>query len=434
MPDFEVIVVGAGPAGSAAALSLARLGHSVCLLERGPFAGSKNVYGGVIYGRILDDLIPQWWERAPVQRWVTRRGTMLLTEHQSLCIDYRTTTWNKAPYNGATAYRPDFDKWLADEAVGAGATLITSTTATGLVRTQRGVVGGVKTDRDGDLTAHVVIACDGVNSFLAKEAGLYPKFDKEHLTLGVKETLALPRDEIEARFGIRSGTNEGADFEIVGGTQGIAGGGFVYTNLETVAIGAVLSLDGLSAAKVRPEEVIAGLKAHPSLAPLVDGGELKEYSAHLIPEGGFDAMPEMVGDGLLIAGDAAGMCLAAGLWLEGVNYAIGSGRCAADAAHQALAHGDCSKVGLASYKDRLEATFVLRNHRKTRKAAHLLLSDRMQSRYPQIACDLLEQLYTVEDPNPKRGALTIGRSLWKRSGLRVRDAIRDGRDALKIYG
>ena len=143
MPDFEVIVVGAGPAGSAAALSLARLGHSVCLLERGPFAGSKNVYGGVIYGRILDDLIPQWWERAPVQRWVTRRGTMLLTEHQSLCIDYRTTTWNKAPYNGATAYRPDFDKWLADEAVAAGATLITSTTATGLVRTQRGVVGGV---------------------------------------------------------------------------------------------------------------------------------------------------------------------------------------------------------------------------------------------------------------------------------------------------
>ena len=434
MPDFEVVVVGAGPAGSAAALSLARLGHSVCLLERGPFPGSKNVYGGVIYGRILDELIPHWWEHAPVQRWITRRGTMLLTDHQSLCIDYRSTAWAQAPYNGATAYRPDFDKWLADEAVKAGATLVSSTTATGLVRTNRGLVGGVKTDREGDLTANVVIACDGVNSFLAKEAGLYPNFSKDHLTLGVKEVLALPRQEIETRFAIRSGTNEGADLEIVGGTQGIAGGGFVYTNLDTISIGAVLSLGGLSASKVRPEEVIAGLKAHPSLAPLVDGAELKEYSAHLIPEGGFDAMPEVVGDGLLVAGDAAGLCLAAGLWLEGVNYAIGSGKCAADAVHEAIAKGNFSKAGLASYKDRLEATFVLRNHRKTRKAAHLLLSDRLQNRYPQIACDLLEQLYTVEDPLPKRGALTIGRALWKGSGLRIRHALRDGRDALKIYG
>ena len=164
------------------------------------------------------------------------------------------------------------------------------------------------------------------------------------------------------------------------------------------------------------------------------GGELKEYAAHLIPEGGYDAMPEVVGDGLLVAGDAAGLCLAAGLWLEGVNYAIGSGRCAADAAHEAISRNDCSKVGLASYRDRLEATFVLRNHRKTRKAPHLLLSDRMQRLYPQVACDLLGQLYTVDDPKPKRGALSIGRGLLKRSGIRVRDLARDGRDALKIYG
>ena len=267
VPDFDVIVVGAGPAGSAAALTLARRGRSVCLLERGPFAGSKNVYGGVIYGRILDELVPEWWNRAPVQRWITRRATMLMTDHQSLSIDYRTTTWGAPPFNGATAYRPDFDNWLADEAVNAGATLVTSTTATGLVRTARGKIAGVRTDRDGDLHAHVVIACDGVNSFLAKEAGLYPHFDKANFTLGVKEVLALPRDEIEARFGIRSGSNEGADFEIVGGTGGIAGGAFVYTNLDTIAIGAVLSLEDLGKAKVRPEEVIAGLKTHPSLAP-----------------------------------------------------------------------------------------------------------------------------------------------------------------------
>ena len=430
--DFDVIVVGAGPAGAAAAIVLARAGRSVCLMERGPFPGSKNVYGGVIYGRILDQLIPNWWEEAPVQRWITRRGTMLLTGHQSICIDFRTTTWGKPPYNGCTAYRPDFDQWLANKAVEAGATLVCSTTATGLVRTSRGLVGGVKTDREGALSADVVIACDGVNSFLAKEAGLYTHTGQEHFTLGVKEVLALPRHAIESRFGLEG--DEGADFEIVGGTMGIPGGAFLYTNLDTVAVGAVLSLPGLAKAGARPEAVIAGLKAHPSIAPFVVGGELKEYAAHLIPEGGYDMMPKLVGDGLLVAGDAAAMCLAAGLWLEGVNYAIGSGMHAGDAAHEAIARGDTSRVGLATYQQRLESSFVLQDHRKVRRAPGFILNERTQTRYPALACEVLEQLYTVENPKRKRGAVTIGLSLWKRSGLRIRDAIRDARDAASIYG
>jgi electron transfer flavoprotein-quinone oxidoreductase len=431
-PDFDVVVVGAGPSGSAAALRLARLGRSVCLLERGPFPGSKNMYGGVIYGRFMDTLIPNWWEQVPKQRWITRRGTMLLTDHQSLCIDYRTTTWGKPPYNGFTAYRPDFDDWFAKQAVDAGAVLVTSTTATGLIRDDRGIVCGVRTDRDGELRAQIVIACDGVNSFLAKEAGLYTHTESEHFTLGVKEVLALPRHEIEARFGVTG--EEGADLEIVGGTKDIPGGAFIYTNKDTVAIGAVLQLDALAKAKVRPEDVIAGLKEHPSLAPLVAGGELKEYAAHLIPEGGMHMMPELVGDGLLVAGDAAAMCLAAGLWLEGVNYAMGSGVCAADAAHDALTTGDRSRVGLAGYTTRLDRTFVMQDHRKVQYAPRFLLSERVQVRYPKLACDILEGLYTVENPKPKRGVLTIARPLLKRSGLRLRDLARDGRDAIRTFG
>jgi electron transfer flavoprotein-quinone oxidoreductase len=431
-PMFDVLVVGAGPAGSAAALQAARLGRSVCLLERGPFPGSKNVYGGVIYGRILDQLIPNWWEQVPVQRWITRRGTMMLTGHQSMCLDYRTTTWGAPPYNGFTAYRPDFDRWFADRAVEAGATLITSTTATGLVRNSRGVVCGVTTDREGDITASVVIACDGVNSFLAKAAGMYPHQGKEHFTLGVKEVLSLPRHDIESRFAVTG--DEGADFEIVGGTQGIAGGAFLYTNTDTIAIGAVLSLTDLTTAKIRPEEVIAKLKQHPSIAPLVTGAELKEYVAHLIPEGGFDMMPQLVGDGLLISGDAAAMCLAAGLWLEGVNYAMGSGMAAAETAHEALNAGDTSAVGLRGYQTRLENSWVLADHKKVRRAPHLLLSDRVQQGYPQLVCDTLEQLFTVQNPTPKRGIGSIARPLLKKSGIRVRDLARDGRDAWKTFG
>ena len=404
----------------------------MCLLERGPFPGSKNVYGGVIYGRILDTLVPDWWEHAPVQRWVTRRGTMLLTDHQSLCIDYRTTTWGKPPYNGFTAYRPDFDRWFADQAVAAGATLVTSTTATGLVRNRQGIVAGVRTDREGELGAKVVIACDGVNSFLAKEAGLYTHTEASHFTLGVKEVLALPRREIESRFGLTG--DDGADFEIVGGTQGIPGGAFLYTNRDTIAVGAVLSLEGLRSSGLRPEAVIAGIKAHPSIAPLVDGGVVKEYAAHLIPEGGYDMIPELVGDGLLVAGDAAAMCLAAGLWLEGVNYAMGSGMAAADAADRAIELGDMSAVGLRSYRDVLERSWVLQDHRKVRKAARFLLSERVQERYPKLACELMEQLFTVENPKCKRGVLTIARPLLKKYSLRLRDLARDGRDAFSIFG
>jgi electron transfer flavoprotein-quinone oxidoreductase len=432
-PDFDVIVVGAGPAGAAAAMVAARAGLSVCLLERGPFPGSKNMYGGVIYGRILDTLIPGWWEEAPIQRWVTRRATVVMTETQSLTIDYRTDAWGEAPYNGATALRPDFDAWLAGRAEADGAQLVTATTAVGLLRDATGAICGVRTDRpDGDLTARLVIACDGVNSFLAKEAGLYHHGGSEHFTLGAKEVLALPREEIEKRFSLAS--HEGADFEIIGCTGDVAGGGFLYTNLDSVAVGVVLSLDGLAREKVRPEDVIARLKAHPMIAPLIAGADLKEYSAHLIPEAGYAMMPELSTAGMLVAGDAAALCLAAGIWLEGVNFAIGSGKAAAEVAIQALAAGDTSAAYLARYRTALEADFVLRDHRKLRRAHKLVLNQRVQRKYPQIACGLAESMFTVRNPQPKEGLAAILHRETKAAGVKLRHAVADTFEAVRTFG
>jgi electron transfer flavoprotein-quinone oxidoreductase len=432
-PDVDVVVVGAGPAGACAAIVLARAGLSVVLLERGPFPGSKNMYGGVVYPRILDALIPNWWEEAPVQRWITRRSTMLLTDTQALTVDFRSESWERPPHNGATAYRPDFDHWLAGHAEAAGAQLLCSTTVTGLIRDARGRVCGVRTDRpEGDLTARAVVACDGVNSFLAKEAGLYGEVDAKNYTLGVKETLALPKDVIDERFAVRG--RDGVDIEILGGTGGVNGGGFVYTNLDTIAVGVVLKLPKLAAQQRRPEDIIAGLKAHPAIAPLVEGAELKEYSAHLIPEAGLSMMPKLAADGLLVAGDAAAMCLAAGIWLEGVNFAMASGMYAGEAIVDAIRDGDTSLIGLGGYERRLRDTFVLRDHRKLRRAPHLVLSDRVQHVYPQMIANVVEGMFHVDNPNPKPGLRKLLNRERKRAGVSLRDLARDGFDGWRTFG
>ena len=436
MPEvltFDAVVVGAGPAGSSAALALARAGRSVVLVERGPFPGAKNVYGGVVYGRVLDDIVPNWWEEVPVERWVVRRSTMMMTGTQSLSVDFRTDAWGSAPYNGMTTLRSHFDAWLAGKATGAGARLVPSTVATGLVRDGSGRVMGVRTDRDGaELHAPVVVACDGVNSFLAKEAGLMPRAEASHHTLGVKEVLDLPHGAINERFGVQD--HEGVDMEILGCTRDIPGGGFLYTNADTVSIGVVLSLPQLAASGVRPEELVADLRAHPSIAPLLRGSTLREYAAHLIPEGGYDTMPSLAADGLLIAGDAGAMTLAAGLWLEGVNFAIGSGHAAGLAADRALTAGDCSAKGLRSYRADLEAQFVLADHKRLRRAPSLVLSDRVQQRYPGLLCDLAEGMFTVTNPTPKAGGLKVTRAAAARHGVSLRQLATDTVRGLRIFG
>ena len=155
----------------------------------------------------------------------------------------------------------------------------------------------------------------------------------------------------------------------------------------------MLKLPKLAAQELRPEEIIANLKARSAIAPLVEGGEVKEYSAHVIPEAGLSMMPRMTGDGMLVAGDAAAMCLAAGIWLEGVNFAMASGLYAGEAAVEAIAANDASAAGLAGYERRLRDTFVLRDHRKLRRAPALVLSDRVQHLYPSMVANTVERMF-----------------------------------------
>lgn len=429
---FDVVVVGAGPAGSSAALSAARRGASVLLLERGPFPGAKNLYGGVVYGRVLDDLVPDWAERAPLERFVTRRVTMMISDEDSVAFEVRSPSWGTAPYNGATALRARFDSWLADEAVKGGARLACSTTVTGLCTTA-GRVTGVRTDRPaGDVEARVIVLCEGANAFLAREAGLAGAPHSRHFALGVKETLRLPPDEIEGRFALSG--QEGAEIEVVGATGPVAGGGFVYTNSDSVAIGLVLSLEELAESGERPDELLSSFKAHPSIAPLVEGGEVLEYGAHLVPEAGLDGAARRCSDGVVVAGDAAGLCLSAGLFLEGVNFAIASGAAAGEAAADAVRSGDTTAAGLGGYEERLEAGFVLSDHRRLRPAPGFFMSPRMQRSYPALACGVAREFFSVRNPSPKEGLARLVRAELKRKDVRLRDLARDTLTAWRIFG
>ena len=428
----DAVVVGAGPAGSAAALELARAGRDVVLVERGAFPGAKNVYGGVVYGRDS-----QRCRAAVVDR---SAGAAMGDPALDHVYDADPGADRRLPdqYLGPPALQRDDHlprrlRLLAGRQGGhGGRRLVTSTVATGLLRDANGRIGGVRTDRPGgDIRARVVIACDGVNSFLAKEAGLLPRTSPAHTTLGVKETLALPRDVIEERFGLVG--DQGLDIEMVGCTSGIPGGGFLYTNLDTVSVGVVVGLNGLAEAKIRPEELVAGVKAHPSIAPYLRGAELKEYSAHLVPEGGYRAMPRLAIDGMLVAGDAASMLLAAGLWLEGVNFAIGAGLAAGRTAAEAIAAGDTTARGLAGYRRQLESCFVLADLKRLRNAADIVLADRMQRAYPRLACDFVEQVFTVTNPRPKLGMAREFFRAVRSNDVPLRHLAQDGWQALRAF-
>ena len=376
MPEklvFDAIVVGGGPAGTAAAIAMAQAGLQVILIERGHFAGAKNFFGGVIYTHALADLLPDFWERRPpLERPVTEQGYWLLSPDSVVRFMHKSQHYQKEPADAYTALRANFDAWFAEQAVKLGVLVITKTTVTDGIRDEKGRVIGVRTDRpDGDVYAPIVVVAEGVNNLLTQKLGL-AKVDlpPRLVALSVKELIGLPAKEIETRFGL-SGAKEGVAIDIFGdATLGLPGTAFIYTDKQAISIGVGLLLEEFVQYKLKPYEVLARFKNHPVVKPYLEGGEPLEYGAHLIPEFGYDRMPALAGDGVLVAGDAAGMVDA--LHREGTNLAMTAGRLAgatAVAAHQAR---DFSAGFLRQYRRQLEESFVLKDLKQYRRMTDFL--------------------------------------------------------------
>jgi len=395
---FDVAIVGAGPAGSAAALTLAKAGLSVVVFERGEFPGSKNMFGGVLYTTILNKLVPNFWDEAPLERQIVKRRFALLSETSEAAFEFRCEDYNAAPpYNQSfSALRARFDPWLAKKAEEAGALIIPETVVDDLIW-ENDKVCGVKARREsGDILADVVIAADGVNSFLSKKAGLRKAFQWNVLAVAAKEIIGLPRGVIEDRFGLER--DEGVAMEFFAdAVAGMVGGGFIYTNKETLSIGIACSIDAFIEKKIVPNDLLERFKRHPSIRRLIRKGETLEYAGHMIPEGGYNQVPQILTDGLLLVGDAAHL-VNTSLYHEGTNLAMASGLYAAEAIIEAKKKEDFSKESLQSYQAKMDSSFVMKDLKKYQKVeAWAHANPKFFTEYPNLALDLIKDYFTISE-------------------------------------
>ena len=247
---------------------------------------------------------------------------------------------------------------------------------------------------DDELRAHVVVAADGVNSFIAQDAGLRKKPPLHHLAVGVKAVVSLPRKTIEDRFTLTG--DEGAAIAVVGDcTEGVGGGGFLYTNIDSLSIGIVVRLDDLTAKKKVVTDIFDHFLEHRFIAPYLEGGELLEYGCHLVAEGGLDMVGDIVMDGMVVVGDAAGLTLNTGLTVRGMDLAVGSAVAAAEAIGSALDQKNTSTAALAAYREKLFASYVGKDMETYAKAPHFLETDRMYKEYGELLANVL---YGAQDP------------------------------------
>ncbi len=404
----DVIVVGGGPAGLAAAYVTAKAGLEVVLVERGAHAGAKNV-GGLLYGTTLNKIMPKFYEKAPIERPVSKRSLNYLGAREHFSVQFGSDEWSAEPFNNTfIVHRTQFDKWFATQVEEAGASLLEGTVVDDLIYDTSPAgkkVVGIKMRGDEEFYADVVILAEGANALLTEKAcaslGLKTGKRTQEYAVGVKEIIGLPKEKIEDRFGLAP--NEGAALDFFGVPfEGSVGGGFIYTGKEAIHVGFAARADSLVHSQSNPSDMLDRFKNHPRVQPLIAGGELLEYSAHLIPEGGFHAIGELCGNGVMIAGDAAGF-VNMSLYKEGTNHAMESGKLAGETAVMAKQLGDFSAATLRAYERALKGSTVFKDLKKYRNVPKVMEhTPNLFSLYPKKVAQLMVDYFTVRDETKSR--------------------------------
>lgn len=357
---YDCIVVGAGPAGIGAALTMARQNLSVLLIERGDFPGSKNMFGGSIHSGPVEELIPAFWEKAPLERVLVSDELWFLGFESAVKMGFTGLRFGKAPYNKFSALRPKFDLYMSKEAEKAGARLLTKTLVRDIVYKKTGLlnkkVDGVLLDDGTVIYADAVILAEGAQGALTEKIGLRGPLKTNLFTHYCIEILALSPDKINSRFNLEK--NEGTNIGMIGFPAGGASGkGGIWTNKDSITIVVGAYLNQINDTAQNPFQLLERFKNNALVNRLIQGSEPIEFASKTIPKGGYKYMPKLYIDGLLVSGDAAMMISGR----RGLDLALLTGKYAGETVVQAHAKGDYSATILKSYQTKLMNSFFMTN-------------------------------------------------------------------------
>ncbi|MGE5543961.1 MAG: FAD-dependent oxidoreductase, partial [Bacillota bacterium] len=340
---------------------------------------------------------------------------MMLAGERGITIDYHDPSFNREgnPPMSYTVLRAPFDEWLAGKAEEMGAMVACGIRVDDLIEKDGKIVGVIA--GEDEMYADVIVGADGVNSLMAQKAGLVKDLDFHTVGVGVKEVIELPAKTIEERFNLLN-SEEGAARMIIGCTEGIHGGGFLYTNRESISLGCVFMPGEAAQLKKSVHEIFQNLKMHPAIYPLIAEGETVEYSGHLVGEAGFRGIPPRIyREGFLMVGDAAGFVINTGYSIRGIDLAIVSGIAAARAIIHAANPAEIGPL----YMKELEQTRLLPTMKAVDGYFDVLQTKWLYDRMPALANAVFGVLFTVDGKIPTKVTRGImgqmkahGISLW----------------------
>ena len=421
---FDCIIVGAGIAGLAAAMILARNNMKFLLIEKGEFAGSKNVSGGVLWGSDLAKLVPNYWEEKDGgwERFINHRRLTFMDDQSTFSIDFKSSHFNETPYSGVVVLRSKFDRWLAgkvqeeiDDSDYAMESFIATNIKVDEILMENEKAVGIRTGEE-EFHADSVIISEGVNNLLTRQVGLQDDYvPADHMLTGIKEVIRYDQKVLEDRFqlnGLSGMSNEFVGFA----TDGVEGGGFLYTNRDTISLGLVAGIKDMREKEKSPHDLLNTFKAHPVIQDTIKGGEVVEYSAHVVSSGDKRAMPkEVYKDGVLLCGEAANLLMNAGKAIQGMDYAMRSGILGAETIVKAKERDDFTSNTLKEYKQALQESYVMKDINSFQDAVHMLHNPTMYQDVPNLICDFGRKFFTIDNEPTKKSRELMKESIKEHS-------------------